>query len=146
MGWNKRSSGNRYDSHSGHALMIGCLSKKIVGAIVSSNMCRVCSLAEENGEEPSDHICPKNYDGSSKAMEADSALHLYKALFQNSKKQLFLKAIVTDDDSSMRSLLKHQKTTKRKGTRRHASTRLACGPITLHQSSGKANLLFGFAI
>ena len=74
MGRNKRSSG----SLSGHALMIGCLSKKIVGAIVSSKMCRVCSLAEENGEEPSNHICPKNYEDSSKVMETDSALHLYK--------------------------------------------------------------------
>ena len=58
-GWNKRSSSNRYDSLSGHALIIGCLSKKIVGAIVSSKMCRVCSLAEEHGEEPSDHVYPK---------------------------------------------------------------------------------------
>ena len=65
---------------SGHALMVGCLSKKIVGAIVSSNMCRVCNSAEENGEEPPDHVCPKNYDGSSKTMEADAARHLYKEL------------------------------------------------------------------
>ena len=44
-------------------------------------MCRVYSSAEENGEEPSDHVCPKNYDGSSKAMEADVSLHLYKELY-----------------------------------------------------------------
>ena len=61
--------------------MICCLSKKIVGAIVSCKMCRVYSSAEENGEEPSDHVCPKNYDGSSKAMEADVSLHLYKELY-----------------------------------------------------------------
>ena len=108
MGWNKRSSGNRYHSLSGHALMICHLSKKIVGAIVSSKMCRVCSSAEENGEEPSDHGCPKNYDDSSKAMETDAALHLCKRLYQNSNRKLNLKAIVADDDFSMRSRLKHK--------------------------------------
>ena len=91
MGWNKRSSSNRYNSLSGHALMIDCLSKKIVGAIVPSKMCRVCSSAEEHGEEPSDHVYPKNYDGSSKAMEADTAVHLYKELYQNSNKSYILK-------------------------------------------------------
>ena len=40
MGWNKCSSGNRYDSLSGHALMIAYLSKNIVVAIVSSKMSR----------------------------------------------------------------------------------------------------------
>ena len=108
MGWNKRSSGNRYHSLSGHALVIGRLSKKIVGAIVSSKTCRVCSSAEENDEEPSDHVCQKNYDGSSKAMETDTALHLYKELYQNLNNKLYLKSIVADDDSSTASLLKHK--------------------------------------
>ena len=40
MGWNKRSSGNRYDSLSGHALAIGCLSNKILNVVVSSKVCR----------------------------------------------------------------------------------------------------------
>ena len=31
MGWNKRSSGTRYDSISGHGLMIGGYSKKVIG-------------------------------------------------------------------------------------------------------------------
>ena len=31
MGWNKRSSGTRYDSISGHGLMIGGYSKKVLG-------------------------------------------------------------------------------------------------------------------
>ena len=91
IGWNERSSGNRYDSLSGHAMIIGCLSKKIVGAIVSRKMCRVCSSAEEHGEEPSDHVCPKNYDATSNAMETDAALHLYKELYPNSNKHYISK-------------------------------------------------------
>jgi len=64
MGWSKRSSSNRYDSISGHALKIGVLSDKIVTAAVSSKMCITCSKAENINEEPLDHICPKNYEGS----------------------------------------------------------------------------------
>ena len=82
-GWNKRSSSNRYDSLSGHALMIGCISKKTVETIVSSKVCRVCNLAEENGEESPDYVCPKNYDGISKVMETDAAHHLYKRLYNS---------------------------------------------------------------
>ena len=73
MGWNKCSSGNRYYSLTGRALMIGCISKNIITAIV----CRTYSLSEENGEELPYYVCPKNYDSSSKAMETDAALHLY---------------------------------------------------------------------
>ena len=110
MGLNKCSSGNRYDSISGHALMIGCLSKIIVGTIVSSKMCRFFDSAEENGEKPPAHVYPKKYDGSSKAMEVDVALHLYKKLYQSSNQYLCLNAIVADNDSSMRSLLKYRST------------------------------------
>ena len=30
MAWQKRGSGNRYDSISGHVLMIGCVTKKVI--------------------------------------------------------------------------------------------------------------------
>ena len=108
MGWHKPSSGNRYASFSEHALMIGCPSKNIVAATVSSKMCQICSLSEENGEEPPDHVWPNNYDGSSKAMEVDAALHLYKSIYELLNKNLYLKVIVVDDDSLMRVLLKHR--------------------------------------
>ena len=55
MGWSKCATGNRYDSLSGHALAIGVLSKSILVAIVSSKLCRVCSLAEVDNEEPPNH-------------------------------------------------------------------------------------------
>ena len=55
MGWSKRASGNRYDSLPGHALAIRVLSKSILVAIVSKKLCRVCSLAEADNEEPPNH-------------------------------------------------------------------------------------------
>ena len=84
MGWDKLSSGDRYDSLSGHALVIGCFLNKILNVVVSSKMCRQCSIATENGEEPSEYVCPRNYDGSFKAMEADAALTLYKDIYNKS--------------------------------------------------------------
>ena len=43
MGWNKKSSGTRYDSISGHGLMIGGYSKKVIGFKRISKECSVCS-------------------------------------------------------------------------------------------------------
>ena len=40
-------------------------------------------------------------------MDADAALHLYKTLFNDNDKNVVLKAIVADDDSSTRALLRH---------------------------------------
>lgn len=109
MNRNNHSSSNSYDSLLGHALTIGCQSKNIVAAMVFSKMCRICSTTEENGEDPPDHVYPKNYDGSSKETEADETLHLYTTIFDSSNKSLYLKAIKVDDDSSMRVLLKYRK-------------------------------------
>ena len=108
MGWNKRSSGNRYNSLSDHALAIGCLSNKILNVVVSSKICRQCSVARESGEELPEHVCPQNYEGSSKAMEADAALVLYKDIYHKSDEKIHLKVVVTDDDLSMRALLKYK--------------------------------------
>ena len=49
-------------------------------------MCITCSKAENIGEEPPDYIYPKNYEGSSKPMKIDAALHLYKSMFYNLNK------------------------------------------------------------
>ena len=54
---------------------------KSVIAIVSNKFCKNCSIGESAGEEPPDHVYPRNYDTSSKVMEADAALHLYKVFF-----------------------------------------------------------------
>ena len=107
MGWNKRSSGNRYDSLSCHAFYIGCLSQQIICAIVTVKQCHICSLNELKGIEPPEHNCPKNYTGSSNAMEADAALTINEELYYESQKKIALQCIILDGDSSMRVFLKH---------------------------------------
>ena len=79
MGWNKRSRGNRYDSNSGHAFVIGARSNKIVDLRVLSKTCRVCQYAEKHNKKVQ-HVCPKNYSGPSKSMEVDALLNIVVAL------------------------------------------------------------------
>jgi hypothetical protein len=53
MAWQKRSSGHRYDSHSGHAILVGVFTNLPVGLTIMNKHCRIC-LANE---EPTDHDC-----------------------------------------------------------------------------------------
>ena len=110
MGWNKRSSGQRYDSLSGHGLMIGSQSRKIIGVEMKSKFCAICSYYETLPTETvtPPHNCSKNYLHSSKAMEADSCLDLVTRIFNNSNGNIFIKTITSDDDSTMQAVLKHE--------------------------------------
>ena len=66
----------------GHASMVGKNTGKIIAYEVRSKCCKVCDLhAGKNSTVPS-HDCPKNWSGSSKAMEADMALSMTHQLAQ----------------------------------------------------------------
>ena len=110
MGWSKRSSGHTYDSLSGHGFLIGGYSRKIVDAQVTSKLCSTCSSAEAKGVEAPTHDCPRNFHGSSKAMEAHGALSLVIKLDKKTDSKIYVEAFVTDDDTSIRSLLSHDHT------------------------------------
>ena len=113
MGWSKRSSGSTYDSLSGHTFLIGAHSKKIVSTQVTSKVCSTCSAADGKGIEPIKHDCPRNYHGSSKAMETDAALSLVLKLDEKYKSKLYVEAFVTDDDASLRAAIAHKDPSKR---------------------------------
>ena len=108
MGWNKRSTGRVYDSLSGHAFLIGCRSGKVISFGVRAKKCAKCSRSKRLGTSPVSHFCTINHEGSSGSMEAKPALSLTTELFDKSKARLYLNEIVSDDDSTMRALLKHQ--------------------------------------
>ena len=108
MGWQKRSSGRRYDSPSGHGLLVGQKNKSVLCHKVFSKWCRTCDMERENGERVPDHICPKNYGGkSSKSMEADAALNMFKHLYETYDNKVYIEQFISDDDSSTRNLLCH---------------------------------------
>ena len=72
MGWQVRSSGNKYGSCSGHAFLIGALSQKRMDSVVYAKKCATCTRHESQTGSIAgvkDHKCIKNYDGSSKSME-----------------------------------------------------------------------------
>ena len=59
MGWQKRSSGKRYDSKSGHAFLIGLKTQKIVGVVLFCKECQICTEARKKGIIPPAHTnCP----------------------------------------------------------------------------------------
>ena len=108
MGWNKRSTGIFYDSPSGHAFMIGCHSGKFISFGVLAKKCAKCTRAARSGLDSSlPHICTINYEGSSGSMEVKLALQLTVDMFENNNNKTYLQKLVIDDDSTMRSLLKH---------------------------------------
>ena len=73
--------------------------------ILYSKSCRKCDAAEKRGEEAEEHECPKNFEGSSKSMEASDILKMVEDALYN----LFfiIYAIVSDNDSTIRAVLKH---------------------------------------
>ena len=105
MGWQKRSSGHKYDSTSGHGFMLGARTKKIIDSQCMSKECRVCTKYANDETPPPDHDCVKNHIGSSKSMEPEAIFRMVNRAFDV---LMFTVAVITsDDDSSMKSTLKH---------------------------------------
>ena len=105
MGWQKRSSGRRYASSSGHAFIIGARSKGIIGMVLYSKACQKCAPADKSGEEGEEHECPKNFEGILKSMEASAILKMVEDAFYNCF--FIIDVIVRNDDRTMQDVLKH---------------------------------------
>ena len=95
-----------YSCLSGHGFAIGLRTKKVVSMIIYSKICQTCKIAKARKKIIPLHDCPCNYEGSSKSMESDGALTMLKRCYNDFS--VYFKHIVSDDDSTMRSLLKHQ--------------------------------------
>jgi hypothetical protein len=105
MGWQQRSSGNRYASQSGDALLVGCITRKPISLIVKSKLCNFCKAwNKKNLEDALFHDCRANHGGSSSAMEPVACLDMVVDLFD--AKHCIVNRICCDDDASTRSLLR----------------------------------------
>ena len=106
MGWQKRSTGNSYNSPSGHAFLIGARTRKVVAMVVMAKKCSFCvSWAKTNIAAPvPNHDCTKNHEGSSKSMEPLAAVEL---LVMVHKQGTPVARLVGDDDSSFRANIRH---------------------------------------
>ena len=107
MGWNKRSSGHRYDSLSGHAFLISYHCRQVIATKVTSKKCNTCAKMGEGIENFKPHQCPLNHDGSSKGMEAEAALEIVCEMNEKHDGKIYVKGIVSDDDTTMKAYLKH---------------------------------------
>ena len=105
MGWNKRSSGHKYDSISGHGFVLGGINKKILNHRCLSKCCRICDKVEHTNELMTPHECPKNHNGSSKSMETEAIFRMVKEGFY--QQGYSISTIISDDDSTMKANLKH---------------------------------------
>jgi hypothetical protein len=94
MAWQQRNLGHRYNSASGHALLVGGATRKSLIMEVKSKLCSVCFHWKKKHEdlvlEPiPDHRCPKNHDGTSSAMEPIACLEMVVELFE--RRQVIVK-------------------------------------------------------
>jgi hypothetical protein len=109
MGWQRR--GMAFNSLSGHAFLIDVHTGKVISKRTYSKHCRKCSsYGIKNGATAEDcppHNCPRNYDGSSKGMEATAALEMVKDVFGDVALKAYVAEMVIDDDASTRALLSH---------------------------------------
>ena len=105
MGWQQRQCGNKYNSNSGHAFLVGVATKKIIGLTIFCKKCAMCTYHENKNTTPPFHYCPRNHFGSSKSMESLSAVQLLQMMYEN--KNVSIDKLVGDDDSTFRSKIKH---------------------------------------
>ena len=98
MGWQRRSSGRKYNSLSCVGTMIGAKSKKIIQFGSRQKDCRTCTYHNNKKQAIPSHNCHKNFEGSSRAMEADLASELVKKIHNTGTAKLG--TIIMDDDST----------------------------------------------
>mmetsp|Transcript_22377 Transcript_22377/g.32687 ORF Transcript_22377/g.32687 Transcript_22377/m.32687 type:complete len:274 (+) Transcript_22377:1478-2299(+) len=72
---------------------------------VMSKECTKCDGAEKLGKEPEEHAHPKNVQGSSKSMEVQAIYKVTVDVWDNCG--FAIGTIVSDDDTTMKSHLKH---------------------------------------
>ena len=101
--WDKRGSTRAYNSLSGCSVAFGLRSELPIGIEAMSQVCIKCKKGSVHDVD----VCPKNYTGSAKGMEAAGAAKIVCRLFLNEKENCYIAHLVTDDDSSVRKILTH---------------------------------------
>ena len=103
-----------FNSLSGHGLMIGECTKRVVAFQTFSKVCRKCQIHHKKMKERQTpdvpvrkHHCPQNYSGSSKGMEAEAALCCVKKVWQHEFIDAIVLVICIDNDASTKAYLAH---------------------------------------
>jgi hypothetical protein len=99
--WDQRKGGRAYNSDSGTQLIVGNKTLKCIAVACMSKRCQKC----EGDKDHLPEMCSKNYEGSSKGMEALGALRNVMGLFGTNN--VYVREYVMDDDASTKTILKH---------------------------------------
>jgi len=103
-GWAKRTYGHSYSSNAGVAIIIGSRTKKPLFVDDRVKACVICQKRKAESEEEEtdnndDHICYRNWDGTSQGMEADIIVDGFRKSL--SEHGLIYRYMVGDGDSSV---------------------------------------------
>jgi hypothetical protein len=109
-GWQQGQK--KFNSPSGHAMLVGQVTLLVLALIVYSKLCSICDSATRMKKTPVAHECSKNYSGSSKGMEAKGILQMVTDLWN--KTNLAVTTYVSDRDSSTRAVLSPVQTNEKK--------------------------------
>jgi hypothetical protein len=99
--WDQRKGGHAYSSDSGTHLLVGNETLTCVAVETMSKRCIKCERKITHNVD----FCPRNYDGSSKGMEAVGAIRSVTRLFDTLG--VYIRTYVMDDDSSTKAILRH---------------------------------------
>ena len=78
--------------------MIGPQTGQVINYAVRSKDCRACTTAASKNQQVRDHACSKNWDGSSKAMEADMVIEMVREVHEKGHN---IDANIGDGDSTI---------------------------------------------
>jgi hypothetical protein len=105
--WQRRAIGfGSGNSKSGHNFCVNLVTKKIVNAVVYSKQCTTCERWKSKDQPIPIHRCSKNFDGSSKSMEAEASIK-HKVDLETKATGVYVHTLCTDDDSSVRANTKY---------------------------------------
>lgn len=96
--WSKRSYGKNYAALSGAAAIVGYRTKKVIFMAVKNKYCTICARADNKNIKPSEHVCFKNYVGSSSGMESVAILEGFKSSLD--MYGIIYSKLIADGDSS----------------------------------------------
>ena len=81
----------------------------MVALAVRATNVQIVQLQDRNKVQAKASYCPVNHDGSSRLMEVNIALDLTGEMYVKPNGKVFVEALVSNDNYTMRMLLKHQK-------------------------------------
>lgn len=97
--WSKRTYRSNYNALSGVGCIIGAKTNKVLFLEIRNKYCTMCEWSKNKEVRPKTHVCFKNWDKSSTAMEADIIVEGFKRSLEIHG--LIFAKLVGDGDSSI---------------------------------------------